>query len=315
MITEIKFKGLNALKIENDKLRVIVVPDLGGKIASLVKKDKNFELFFQHKNEFFSEPVLYDDFAEFDASGFDDCFPSVDSSIVNVNGGEIKYPDHGEIWSKSMNYEISDNVLKLECDSEILPYTYEKKISIDGDSVSIDYRIVNTGTYGFPYIWTMHGLVKCEEDIKIFFPAGTKEIINVQSSEVFGKPGALHTFPDTTLSSGEIYSLDRVESPDAGETKKFYVNSVLSEGKCGVYYPSKDVHYTVYFDKEKVPYLGLWITEGGFRGDYNLALEPSNGFYDSIDIAAKNRKLNYLQPGDKLEFKIEIEISDGKYNK
>jgi len=78
LISETIFKGLNAVVIENNKLRIIVIPELGGKIASVIHKDKNFEFYFQHKEDIFLKPELYSNFAEFDVSGFDDCFPNVD---------------------------------------------------------------------------------------------------------------------------------------------------------------------------------------------------------------------------------------------
>ncbi len=59
--------------------------------------------------------------------------------------------------------------------------------------------------------------------------------------------------------------------------------------------------YKLGWDKDKLPYLGFWITDGGFRGDYNCALEPSTGYYDSIDIATKNGKVSYLLPNEVFE--------------
>lgn len=307
------YKGFNSLKIENEKLKIIIVPELGGKIASVIKKNKDFEFYFQHKENEFMKPELYSNFAEFDASGFDDCFPSVDSGAVSVNGKIIRYPDHGEIWSKKMTYKIDGDFLKLCCSSGILPYNYEKSISLNGDTLLIDYSISNTGNESFPYIWTMHGLLNSEKDMEIFLPSGTKSVMNVQENKLFGRPGTLYSFPHALISNGMIYNLNKIESNYAESTVKFYVSDEITSGECGVYYPSNDVNCRIYFDQKKLPYLGLWITEGGFRGDYNLALEPSNGFYDSIDIAKKNGKLNRLNPGDEIKFSIKIKFSDGKY--
>lgn len=312
MITETVFKGLNALQLENDKLRVIVVPMPGGKIASLIKKDKNFEIFFQAKTDEFMKPSLYSGFAEFDASGFDDCFPSVDSCSVKIENRLVEYPDHGEIWSKAMTCSIDDGTVSLRCDSEILLYSYEKKIYLTGETLNIDYTIINTGNESFPCIWTMHGLINCEEDMEILLPAGTETVTIVQDSKILGTPGTVHRYPDAVLDDGNIYHLNRVNRRDADKTEKFYINGNIHKGICGVYYPSRDVTYKIIFDNGKLPYLGVWITEGGFRGDYNMALEPSNGFYDSIDIARNNDKLQTLMPGQKLVFGIKIEISDGR---
>jgi galactose mutarotase-like enzyme len=315
LITGTTFKGLNALKIENDKLCVTVIPELGGKIASVFHKGKNFEFYFQHKEGEFSLPELYSDFAEFDASGFDDCFPSVDSCSVDINDRTVQYPDHGEIWSKSMSYEISGDVLILRSESVILPYTYEKRVSLSDDTLSLNYKITNNGGESFPCIWTMHGLLNCEDDMEIYLPRGTVSVISVQDSKVFGKAGAVLSYPEAVTREGAPYHLNKIKPVTAGKTEKFYVNGEITTGECGVYYPSKDLHCRIIFETDKLPYLGLWITEGGFRGDYNLALEPSTGFYDSIDIAERNGKLNMLSPGEELNLFIKIEYSNGGYPK
>ena len=65
------------------------------------------------------------------------------------------------------------------------------------------------------------------------------------------------------------------------------------------------------YDAEKLPYLGVWITAGGFQGDYNCALEPTNGFYDSISKAAGNGKLPVLGAGESMEFDLHISFAEG----
>jgi len=66
----------------------------------------------------------------------------------------------------------------------------------------------------------------------------------------------------------------------------------------------------VNFDKDKMPYLGFWITEGGFRGDYNCALEPTNAFYDDIATAKTNKELFYLTPDKPLDFTISLSLKN-----
>jgi hypothetical protein len=74
------------------------------------------------------------------------------------------------------------------------------------------------------------------------------------------------------------------------------------------YQTSKKILYSIDFPKEKLPYLGFWVTEGGFRGDYNCALEPTNGYYDDIDIAKNNNKLKILEPKEELNFYIRLQL-------
>lgn len=304
MVYKTFFKNVNSVVLENDLLKVIVIPSIGGKLASIYNKTSQFELLFQNKENEYKAPYLSAPFAEFDAAGFDDAFPTIDASIVIYEGKEIIYPDHGEIWSANFNYEILNNELKLKFTSAILPYTYEKTVSISNDSVIIKYAIKNTGKSPFPCIWAMHCLVNCTEDMEISFPEGTTEILNVHESTNLGQKNSVHKYPVTKTTDNKDYKLNRVGSPSLNNTEKYYVNGIAKCGNCSINYQANHTLYTIDYDKNIMPYLGFWVTEGGFRGDYNCALEPTNGFYDDIETAEKNNKLFYLKPDEALNFEI-----------
>jgi len=310
MIYEHCFKGTPSIVLENELLKVVVLPSIGGKIASIFNKEKDFELLFQNKNAEYKQAKLNDNFAEFDASGFDDAFPTIDKSEVDYCGKKIIYPDHGEVWSSSLDYKISDNQVELFLLSSILPYIYRKTISIDNESLNIQYHIENTGTELFPCIWAMHCLVNCEESMELTFPKGTNEILNVHDSINLGKKDSLHEYPVAkNLSSGD-YPLNKVQRKSANKTEKYYVNDMVAEGNCSICYPEHHILYSVNFDKAKMPYLGFWVTEGGFRGDYNCAFEPTNGFYDDIETAKSHKKLFYLSPDKPLDFTISLSLKN-----
>ncbi|SHJ60390.1 Galactose mutarotase [Hathewaya proteolytica DSM 3090] len=302
------FKGEEAIILENNLIKAIVLPELGGKIASIYYKNKNFELVFQNKDSIYKKPELYSAFEEFDAAGFDDAFPTIDKCKVKYNGKDLEYPDHGEIWSSSFNIKaVKDHEVELEYCSKILPYTFTKKISLDEKNhINIQYNISNLGEKDIPCIFAAHYLVNCEKNMEICFPEDTYEIVMVQDSIRFGQSGTYYNYKSKNVE--KIFS--RVQDENADNTEKYYVNHQVKQGRCSIKYHHKKVEYVLSYDSEKLPYLGFWVTEGGFRGDYNCALEPCNGFYDNIDIAGKNEKLYYLKGGDKLDFHIDIEIND-----
>jgi hypothetical protein len=189
-----------------------------------------------------------------------------------------------------------------------LPYTYKKIVSIENNEVILEYEITNKSSIDFPCIWAAHFLVNCHESMKLIMPDNTDEVINVISSTYLGDIGETYSYPIALDHLGKEYFLDRVYPESAKKVEKYYINQEISEGKCGIYYPHKDVTYRLHFDKNIMPYLGFWVTEGGFRGDYNCALEPANGFYDNIDIAVREGKIFTLKAGEILKFQIKIEI-------
>lgn len=304
------YKGQEAWLLENERLSVVVVPKLGGKLASLYLKDRAFELLFQNDRP----AICGTSFEEGEACGFDDAFPNIQEETVSVNGKNIRYPDHGEIWQSKMTVlDISKTAVSLGCDSKILPCYYEKAITLTGRGVKLHYRIVNTGNYAFPCIWTMHCLVRFEKDMKLFYPQDTKEFENVLEGGSLGRIGTRFSYKPSSEASSDssshpCFSWDHAAGEDS--MCKYYISHPVGEGSCGYEYPSQGVKCEIRYDAKKLPYLGVWITRGGFRGEYNLAMEPSNGYYDGIGTASANGKCPSLQPGERMEFEMEIALQE-----
>lgn len=324
------------VKLENETLRVIVLPQMGGRIISLFHKGKSFEAAAQPGagsgnigpgmrvaerqevcvgTEKCSEtngdstgsgsPV----FAPY-AYGMDDAFPNIDEEDFIWKGRKIHYPDHGEIWRTGCRTcGCGREWVELTAVSPAFSYCYRKRISLKGNSLRIHYRIENRGAEELPAIWTWHGLMRYEEDMEILLPKGAERFRNVLDGSVLGKEGTVYPLKN------ERYDFAKVPRAESCSMVKFYVESRILEGACGFYYPSADINCILRYDAEKLPYLGVWITAGGFRGDYNCALEPTNGFYDSIGRAAGNKRLPVLAAGEIAEFELEVILAQGNVDR
>lgn len=309
MIEEIVFKGVKAIKLSNRCISVVVLPSIGGKIASYYHKVKDFELLFQNEEEYYQQAKLGEEFALFDCSGFDDCFPTIDSCNIKYGNKQIEYPDHGEIWTAKFDYKIKKETVGFLYYSKLLPYVYQKRVTIKDNKLHLDYKITNQGKEIIPCLWAMHCLINCSEEMRLYFPAQTDKVENVIKSNYLGDIGKVHSFPVTRDNYGDEYRLDRVFSSRANKYEKYYVCGEVREGSCGVYYPLEDVSFSINYNKELLSYLGFWVSEGGFKGDYNCAFEPSNGYYDSVVTALENGKVYQLEPGESLEFTLELSLS------
>lgn len=148
-VSSILWRGEDAVALENSDCRAIVMPRRGGKIASLVYKPADFEALAQSRGVY---PPLSPGlpFCNGDASGFDDCFPTVSRESVSVGSNNVVYPDHGEIWTAPFEYEHMADGLHLRTAGRLLPYSYEKTARLTEAGFAIDYSIRNTGTVEFP---------------------------------------------------------------------------------------------------------------------------------------------------------------------
>ena len=78
------------LRLENEKLSVVILPQLGGKIASFYHKDAAFELAAENTLRGYRLPSgPAPSFEDFDASGLDDAFPNIDACVMEWTGKRL----------------------------------------------------------------------------------------------------------------------------------------------------------------------------------------------------------------------------------
>lgn len=284
--------------IENEYLLVKVLPNLGAKVASMVYKPHNYEVFYQPTDGAYRQANYNDDFAAYDTSGFDDMFPTID--VCSSEG--ITWPDHGELWPLEWDVAQTQNNLHCKVQGVQWPYTFERIMSLDKATLNLSYSITNTTDKPLWGFWAFHGLINYDDQTTIQLPNCDK-VVNVHSSNNLGAVGTEHNFPKTT--SG--FNLNTPLSKGLVNTEKYYVNQPLSIGECSAIVNQNKLLYILRYDPKELPYLGVWLNQGGFKNEYNLALEPTNGFYDTIPIAALNG-LKPIAPNSSLKFNLAINL-------
>lgn len=306
--------------LENEYLRVVITPGFGGKITSLFHRESLFELAAQSKDR--ERMTSRHGFARY-AYGMDDAFPNIDAEELIWNDRKRQYPDHGEIWNADFTVlSQGQDFVRMVWESETFSYRYEKEMRLLSDALALRYHIVNIGEEKLPAIFTWHGLMRYEEDMEILLPKGTGQCRNVLSDRILGMPDTVYPY------SNPVHNFCKVPPADSFRAVKYYLepegeergktnisDNFLSERRqslpaiSGFYYPSQKICCMLHYDVKKLPYLGVWITAGGFKGDYNCALEPSSGFYDKVSRAAENHRLPVFAPGEAMDFELLVSLS------
>ncbi|HKU23945.1 MAG TPA: hypothetical protein VJQ54_00665, partial [Candidatus Sulfotelmatobacter sp.] len=103
------------IRIGLDGFLVTILPATGGKIASIL----------WHECEMLQQPLIYDfsrsrsmRFDASDASGWDECLPSVAPCELTTTEGLVTVPDHGDLWRISweiLNATASTCTLRAQC--------------------------------------------------------------------------------------------------------------------------------------------------------------------------------------------------------
>ncbi|WP_404405387.1 DUF5107 domain-containing protein [Jeotgalibacillus malaysiensis] len=304
------FKGLEAIILENQHLKAVILPDFGGKVASFYDKKADYEWFYQAKVDQLPMPHYGSAFGEYTPSGFDDLFPGVDEGPHPLNNRKV--PDHGEVWS--MVWEIDeklDNGVTLEVKSPVFRYILKKTITLLDDGLEVRYRAKNTGEAPFAYIWAPSILLNMNEHTQIEVPEECEEIISIEpDNEHLGAWGSRHSFPITySKDTKEEIDLSKMAPKEAQNVEKFYFATRLSSGWCRAL--QKDINKALYysFDPDKIPFLSVFKNHGGWLGDYNFSLQPSTGMYDDVYVANKIDRVAKIAPEseDLWIFRITVE--------
>ena len=270
--------------LENRFLRVAVLPERGGKLTSFRHIPSETELLAQPPCGL---PELRPGmlFEEGDAAGFDDVFPSMGEKASAGRWEAV--PDHGMVWTMSMQVSREGENLRQQFCAR--GWDYLKTVRLDGSSLILSWRIRNVSDRAMPYTWVCHCLWQLDEDMRFFGPdTGVVDVMDPKE-----RPCASILQP-----IGE------------GSMAKTYTAKPVHEGWCGCVWPRRALRMTMEWDAAKLPYLGFWITNGGWRGDRNFAFEPCVSFYDTLARSSASGTLRIMKPGESTEFGIRILIEE-----
>ncbi len=126
-IKEILWCGFQAYSMENSWIKAIIVPSLGGKIASLIDLQTNREWLWKNPDLEPVAPVHASSYLRH-LGGWDECFPSISETRFPCGSWkDIVIPDHGEIWSLpwEANTFVSSDLIEITTNvrGRLLPMT------------------------------------------------------------------------------------------------------------------------------------------------------------------------------------------------
>jgi hypothetical protein len=73
------------------------------------------------------------------------------------------------------------------------------------------------------------------------------------------------------------------------------VDGNMTEGWCALRDSVTGDTIGLSYPVDKLPYFGIWVNEGGYKNQYNVAPEPSTGALDRLDIAKQWNKVCVLK--------------------
>jgi hypothetical protein len=308
--------GMTQVVLDNGRIRATVLPELGGKMSSLIRAETGREFLRQPAGRPLKPAVYGAAFENYDASGFDECFPTV--AACQYPGGSFDgsaLPDHGELWSSRWQFEVHGEELWLPTAGRRLPYIFRKRIRLENEAVILQYKLESVADAPFYYLWSAHPLLKVDPGCRIVLP---KEVTNVlvQSSrnQRLGESGHSCRWPRTRFADGAQTDLSVLGAPTRQTADKLFTPR-LSNGACALYYPESSESISFHFDSAIAPYVGIWICEGGWPspedGHYTTALEPCTSPEDSLAEAIGRGECAQIQPAAWKGWELRVQLQTG----
>jgi len=271
------WRGFRAVHVENRFYRAVFLPELGGKLWSLIDKKADREVLW-HNPRTPPRPAAYG--AAYDdwfCGGWDELFPN--DAPTNISGEP--YPDHGEWWSMPFDWDIDQTgtsaVLTLRRRGVVTDTTIQKTFTFTADSptFSIAYQLHNHQHQPLDYLWKLHPALAITPQSRIDMPA-TACLIDDGFRSRLGADVASFTWPFAQTASGTVDM--RTIPPITAQNCDFYYGTGLSAGWCALTDGATNSGFGLSFDPTVFRSVWVFGAYGGWRNHYTTILEPCTGY-------------------------------------
>lgn len=292
---DLRVDGLPIVRLESAHLQVDIAPGVGGRVVRLIEKAGGYDFLWRNPGL----PLeLKSSGSEYDPNfygGIDELLPN--DIPEPING--IDCPDHGELWTTPLGWEVAGNRLTLRGELPRFGLLYEREMRLRPDSPSLDfrYRISNPTNRPRQFLWKLHAALAVQAGDVIDCPARHGQIVDPAWSRF------------KTLAPFEWPNLEGVSAnvvPARNGTMDFFYLFNLAAGEMSWRRPSSGLRFGYRFDLKVFPYAWLFASYGGFMGHYTIILEPCTAMPMSVKEAAGKQQCSRLEPGQILETAVTL---------
>lgn len=313
--TAITWHAQDAWSLENDFLRIVVVPKMGAKIVSLYDKKNHVEWLADSGERPFA-PVNYGAlFTDQDMSGWDEMFPTIVACQYPTQdfGAPPLLPDHGELWTlpwKRLTKETSS--LNFLAEGRVLPYHFSRNIEItDSRTIKLTYKATNLSRHSLFALWAAHPQFAVGPQARIELPSATHQVINVlPESYGWGPVGADLNWPTADIEGYGIKQLDKVGPSNRHQARKFYANPPDQVNWVKIIKEPSNQWLSIHWNTEEIPFFGCWVDEGFYSTTSVVTPEPSTGFYDDLSVAFNNQLVMEIPPQQSTTWNLSVRFGD-----
>jgi galactose mutarotase-like enzyme len=277
--------GWRELPLENEELRVVVLPDRGAEIVELLHRPSGVDPLFHAPWGLAPPDSPARDgsdghaFLEVYAGGWQELFPSVNDPCT-YRGHPI--PFHGEVATLPWDCERDGDSLRCSVHCRETPFLLERVMRLEDASLSLEERVRNEGDEPAHLVWGHHCVVGppfLEPGCRLHVPARTIETIPEMWEDTARlEPGQREPWPEARLRRGGTADLTVVPGPEEESHDDVYLTDLVG-GWAAVENPRLGLAFRLEWDPAVFRWVISWQAYGGARamplaGSYALGVEP-----------------------------------------
>jgi hypothetical protein len=316
-LTEFVFRGLRAVTLENELLRVSVLADKGTDIYEFLYKPLDVDFMWRSPwgvrnpaNFVATDHHSASAFLDFYEGGWQDCLPT------GGNPGEyqgLPFGAHGETPTIPWEYRIVEDrpervAVQFWVRTYRTPFYVEKTLILERFRavLRIEETIANEGRVAIDLMWGQHpalGAPFVDESCVIALPSARVHCTSLSPNSRF-EPG-IHDWPHVPGRGGHTIDLRRVAGVEA-DTSDTLMLDHLPEGWYAVTNTRQGVGFGMAWPLEVFPALWFWQVYGGaytppwYGRTYNIALEPFSNVETTLAEAVGAGSAHRLEPAQQL---------------
>jgi galactose mutarotase-like enzyme len=325
---EYQWRGRTLIVMENEVLRVSIIPSKGADILEFRYKPRDLDVLWHAPQTLLPPgehiPTIaskFGSFLDFYTGGWQEVFPS-GGLPTEYRGAEFGV--HGEVsllpWDVKVCEDSASRIaIKFSVETVRTPFRLEKTLSLTCQSsvLSLQESVANVGEEDLAFMWGHHpafGGPFLEEGCLIELP--DCDVSVPEYSANLNRRLSLNShskYPYSPNLKGEPESIAIVKGPQ-NRTEDNPLFTGFEEGWCAVRNPRQGLAVGVVWEPSVFPFLWSWQLYGGrwgypyFGRAYVLALEPFNCPLLTLEECVKQKIAPVLGAGKVLTSRMEMGI-------
>lgn len=327
-LSEYILRGLRAVVLENELLRVTVLADKGTDIYEFLYKPKDVD--FMWRSPFpLRNPALFVPTAPNAVGAFHDNYEGGWQEILPTGGVPTQYKGaefgyHGEVSLIPWDYAVEEDrpervAVVFRVRTYRTPFYVEKRLSLlRGQAMLIcEERLVNEGEEEMELMWGHHpalGPAFVDPSCRIEVAGARVMTQRLGDSSRFAD-GEGYTWPMVPGADGDMIDLSRVPPPEA-RAHDLALLYDLQENWFAVHNEQKRLSFGMRWSPGVLRYLWFWQVYGGAFGynlygrSYHLAVEPWSSIPGDFRQAQARGTTLRLAAGAEMELSLSAEITE-----